>query len=409
MRSRVALLVALAVLGGLVVFAAGPNAEQTVALPTPTPAPIRSVTSTSSPTVAATPSPSASAPVGDVTVDARRVSVPSDFRYLESWAGRVLLLDLTKRTATLVATYKAASLEPGYPGAQLSSSADGRNVLLLVVRSPFDGSLFLLTPETGTSRVVARGAIQRALISPDGARFAIARHEEGPGFEGLWVGTIADGSIHRLIADDPHLVGSPPVPLAFSPDGQVLAFGLGMGDLGYRAGLIPFGAGEVDAGQLRDPNATTAGVTLLDVGSAGEFRSANELFVWSSRGAFGGQTVAYLYNIASKTKVDLYRPTGDVRLEAAWRPGTDQFATLESPSCCGVGIGRTPWLRGRDGSAKQLTEASPFLGETWWSKDGSKLYSTTGGDDSNGGVRDLMTGQPVMGFCKRGGEPGRCV
>jgi hypothetical protein len=348
--------------------------------------------------------------LASVELVTRPTPVPSDFRYHESWAGRILLLDLTKRTATEVATYLAPHLEPGYPYAALSSSSDGRTLLILVKSGPADGTLFVVTPENGRTRVLLRGAIERAAISPDGSHVAFARHDPDKALTGLWVGTLADGAIHRLIADDPQLVGAPPVPFAFSADGQTLAFGLGMGDTGYRAGLIAFGGAELDAVRLRDPNTTSSGVTLLDSGSGAEFRSANQLFVWSSRSAFGGQTVAYLYDIASKTKVDVYRPAGDLRLEAAWRPGTEQFATLEAPACCGIGIGRTPWLRGRDGSAKQLVDASPFLGDTWWSRDGSKLYSTTGGDDSTGGVRDLLSGQTVMLFCRRGGAaPGSCA
>lgn len=216
--------------------------------------------------------------------------------------------------------------------------------------------------------------------------------------------------MRRLIADDPQLVGSPPIPFAFSFDGQMLAFGLGDGPNGYQGGIIPVASGEVDAGRLRNARGTTPGVTMLDAASGAEFTSATELFVWSSRSALGGQTGAYAYDLASQKKVDLYRPTGDIQLEAAWRPGRDEFATLERPTCCGLGVPRTAWLRGRDGSAKKLLEVGPFTGDMWWSRDGTKLYATSGGDDSTGGVTDLMTGQQVMGFCKRGGaSPGSCT
>jgi hypothetical protein len=193
-------------------------------------------------------------------------------------------------------------------------------------------------------------------------------------------------------------------------DGRLLAFGLGMGDTGYRGALTPVATAELDARHLRDSGAATPDVTLLDAASGAESTSATELFVWSSRTAFGGQTIAYAYDFASQKKVDLHRPTGDIQLEAAWRPNTDEFATLERPTCCGVGVPLTAWLRGRNGSARKLLEAGPFIGDMWWSRDGTKLYATTGGDDSTGGVIDLMTGQSVMGFCKRGGAaPGSCT
>jgi hypothetical protein len=406
MRWRAALVAALAVLGGLLLYAARPIAEPTTVLATP----VISATPTTAQTATAAPTTTPGTSSQAVTLTARPVAVPTDFKYVEAWPGRIVMLDLAARRATELATYSASSSEPGYPGAQLSSSADGRTLLVLVRVSATGGTLFVLKPESGEVRPVIRGPVERALLSRDGSRFAVARHDPDPLVTGLWLGATADGTMRRLISDDPQLVGSPPVPFAFSSDGQLLAFGLGMGDTGYRAGLIPVAAAQVAAGRLRDPGVTTPGVTMLGAASGGEFISPDEVFIWSSRGAFGGQTVAYTYRIAATTR-ELYRPSGELQLgEAAWRPGSDQFATLEQPSCCGVGIPRTAWLRGPDGSAKKLLEAGPFVGDMWWSRDGGKLYATTGGDDSTGGVIDLMTGQSVMGFCKRGGAaPGSCT
>ena len=337
--------------------------------------------------------------------------MPPDFKYVETWPGRIVMFDLAARRATEIATYTTVTAEPGHPAAQLSASADGRTLLVLVLVSPTDRTLFVVRPETGEVRTIMRGPLDRGILSADGSRFAVARHDSDPLLTGLAVGMIADGTTRRLIADDPQLVGSPPIPFAFSPDGQLLAFGLGMGDTGYRGGVIPVAAAEVDAGRLRDPSVTTPGVTMLDAAADGEFISPGELFIWSARGGFGGQTVAYTYKVTPKTTTVLYRPSGDLQLgEAAWRPGSDQFATLEQPNCCAVGALRTPWLRGRDGSAKKLLEPTPFIGGMWWSRDGTKLYSTTGGDDSTGGVIDLLTGQQVMGFCRRGGvAPSSCT
>jgi len=337
--------------------------------------------------------------------------VASEFKYVETRPGRIVMFDLVARRATEVATYMTATTEPGYPGAELSASADGRTLLVLVHVSPTDGTLFVLRPESGEVRLILRGPLERALLSADGSRFAVARHDADPRLTGLAVGATADGTMRRLIGDDPQLVGSPPIPLAFSPDGQLLAFGLGMGDTGYRGGVIPVASAEVDATRLRDARGATPGVAMLDAATGGEFISAGELFIWSARGAFGGQTVAYTYRIAPKMTTALNRPSGDLQLaEAVWRPGSDEFATLEQPSCCGVGLPRTPWLRGRDGSSRRLFEATPFLSGMWWSRDGTKLYATTGGDDSTGGVVDLLTGQSIMGFCKRGGvAPGSCT
>jgi hypothetical protein len=78
---------------------------------------------------------------------------------------------------------------------------------------------------------------------------------------------------------------------------------------------------------------------------------------------------------------------------------------VERPSCCGVFVpGTAAWLRGQDGSARKLAEAM-FVVDLWWSRDGSRLFAVGGGDDSVGGVTDLLSGKGVMQFCKRGGGP----
>jgi hypothetical protein len=120
----------------------------------------------------------------------------------------------------------------------------------------------------------------------------------------------------------------------------------------------------------------------------------------------GGTTVAYVYDLATKRSSDLYRPTGDVLITAAAsRPNSGEYATVERPSCCGIFVpGTAAWLRGPDGSARKLGDAT-FVVDIWWSKDGSRLFALTGGDDSVGGVTDLVSGKGVMQFCKRGGGP----
>jgi hypothetical protein len=337
------------------------------------------------------------------------VSIPAEFRFIETWPGRIVLLDLARRTTAEVATYTARSDEPGYPTTQLSSSSDGRVLLLLVRVGPLESTLFLISPEIGQAKILVRGAVDRTVMSADGLRFAVARHDEDRTLTGLWAGTLPDATMHRLIADDPQLVGAPPVPFGFSPSGDRLVFGLGMGESGYRAGVMDVASVEVSAARLRDSSVTTPGISMLDAASGAEFLSATEVFVWSSRSLFGGQTLAYTYDLIARKKTELYRPTGDVRLEAAWRPRSEQFVTIEQPMCCGVGLPRTPWVRGRDGTSTMLA-ANPHIAETWWSRDGSRLYATTGGDDSIGGVLDLLSAQLVMQFCRRGGvAPGACT
>jgi hypothetical protein len=375
----------------------------------PAPRPVTSAP----PTATASPVQPSLAP-GDVSVQMTKTAVPAEFRYLVLGGGndfRVMLLDLDAgKTSELAVVHVArAASAPALTYALISSSADGRAVLLLVVVPEATSSVFLLRPETGDARALVRGAVARAEISPDGARFAVGRNEPDRSLAGLWIGTVADGAARRLVADDPQFAGSPPVPFAFSPDAGLLVFGLGLGETGYRAMLMPVGSAEARVDRSSgDARLEGGGAAALGPGAGAQFRSAQEIFVWSSRSLFGGESVAYSYDLATKRATQLYRPSGDTLLgPAVWRPGAAEYATVERPSCCGLGAGAV-WLRGRDGAARRLGEW-PFLGEVWWSRDGSRLFATMGGDDATGEVTDLLTGRSVMRFCRRGGTPGACV
>jgi hypothetical protein len=355
------------------------------------------------------PSPS---PVTDlVTLQLHKTSVPADFRYLALGGGqdfRVVLLDLGAGRSVHVATVHLGQL-PSFPAvasALLSADAEGRSILLTVVVPEGTSSVFLLRPETGDMRELLRGAPVRAVISPDGSRFAIGRNEQDPSLAGLWIGSVANGSMKRVVADDPGSPGSPPSPYAFSPDGKLLAFGIGRGEIGSQAALVPVDAAESRIERSADGvQATGPEVVSFSSAAGAEFPNARELFTWSSVTMFGGESVVRLYQIYVRRSIDhLYGPQGDVLIRSAtWRPGAEQFATRERPKCCGI-VPETLWLRGRDGSARKLGEWS-FLGDMWWARDGSKLYGEMGGDDSVGTIVDLLTGTRVMTFCRRGGGP----
>ena len=191
-------------------YAARPNATPVAAVPTPTSTSVPTATRT------ATPTPSPQTTNQGVVLNARPTVVPPDFKYVETWPGRIVMFDLAARRATEIATYTTVTAEPGHPAAQLSASADGRTLLVLVLVSPTDRTLFVVRPETGEVRTIMRGPLDRGILSADGSRFAVARHDSDPLLTGLAVGAIADGTTRRLIADDPQLVGSPPIPFAFS-------------------------------------------------------------------------------------------------------------------------------------------------------------------------------------------------
>src|SRR5687768_17293092 len=118
MRSAVGVLI-----GALVVACTIPAASPSA---TPSPAP-PSATEVPSPSPSAAPGPS-------VFVTARPVAIPSDPHYIVSWNTRLLLLDPAAKTATEVAAIDIrGQTEPGYPYQTVSSSRDGRVLLLTIV------------------------------------------------------------------------------------------------------------------------------------------------------------------------------------------------------------------------------------------------------------------------------------
>lgn len=390
MRSAAALFI-----GVIVVACTTPAAS-----PSPTLRP--SPTATATATEVASPSPSAT-PGPSVAVAARPVRIPSDPHYIVSWSTRLLMLDPTAKTATEVATIDIRGhTEPGYPYETVSSSRDGRVLLLTVVGSPTHSSLFLIRPESGEAHLMLEGVpLLGGMISPDGGLIAVGRNDLDASQRGLWIGRVADRSMRRVIAEDPQF-RFPPVPLAFSTDNATLVFGIGSTHV-LVAGLVSTESPELRVDRTREPR--VPGATMIGFATASEFISEGELFIWSSAQFVG--SAASIYDIALKATRDLYR-VDSLGMEAKWRPGAQTFATIERPMGAGIPTG-TAWLRGRDGSARKIGDVEGWVGRMWWSRDGTKLYALVGGDDATGGVRDLLTGDQVMTYCVRGGNPGRCV
>ena len=410
MRWRAALVAALAILGGLILYAVRPPTEQTAVSPTPTATATPSTTG--SPTAASSPSSSSSPPVvvGAIDINAHVVSVPRDFRYTTT-SSRLLVLDLAANSASEVASFTVSRPEPGYPYAEVAASQDGKSVLLTVHAGQLDGTAFLLTPENGQSRVLLRGAVARTAFSADGRRFAVARNDRDPALTGLWVGATAGGAMRRLIGDDPQYAGAPPVPYGFSPSGDLLAFGLFNGESGAHAGIVSFTSAEGSADRGAGTWAIKGSDAVLLGPSAGaEFISNDELFVWSWRTPLGGETLAYTYKIAAKATAQLYRQEGDLTIaNARWAPGERRFALAERPICCGIALALTVRTIAEDGSMRKLGEWSVV--DMWWSGAGTsaKLYGILGGDDSTSAVVEMLTNKTAMQFCWRGGSPGSCT
>jgi hypothetical protein len=393
MRAAVGLFV-----GAVVVACTTPAASPSVGpSPSASPSPARpTATEVASPSPSALPGPS-------VFVTARPVPIPSDPHYIVSSSTRLLVLDTAAKAASEVATIDIrGQTEPGYPYATVSSSRDGRVLLLTVVASPTHSSLFLIRPESGEAHLMLEGVpLLGGMISPDGSRFAFGRNDLDATQMGLWIGAVADRSMRRVVAEDPQR-RFPPVPLAFSTDNATLVFGIGTTHV-LIAGLIPTESPELMVDRSREP--TVPGATMIGVATAAEFITAGELFISSS--AQFAESAAFTYDLARRVSVELHR--SDLGMEAKWRPGAPTFATLERPQLSGANPPGVAWLRGRDRSAQKIRDVAGAIGAMWWSRDGTKLYALVGGDDSNGGVIDLLTGSSVMAYCIRGGAPGACT
>jgi hypothetical protein len=317
---------------------------------------------------------------------------------------RLTLLDLAAGAATDVATIHVAGAfhTDAQPYVSVSASADGSVVLLALNVPDRDGAVFLVRPDAAQATSIVGGTSLTAVVSGDGRMLAVGR-SSGPA-TGLWIGPTG-GTLRRLIADDPSAVGSPPTPFAFSPDDSLVAVGIGAGDTGPSAVVVQTNAAEARVDRLTGA-ARLAGAAMTDTSGVrgAAFFDDRQLFVWSSRGAFGGNAGVFSYDVRAQRTVAVYRPGADSAIAyAAARPGTDQFATIEGEPFRFADL--TGWLRGRDGSARSLGDLGALVGEVWWSPDGSKLYEIVGGDDSVGGVRELVTGRGGMAFCKRGGGP----
>lgn len=412
MPARLALVAALALVGAIAIafVTVRSSGEPPAALPSPTAT--GSAPTTSSPPTSSPPStsPTSASPRPNVELALHVVRLPRDFRYVPT-SSRLLLLDIAGGNAIEVASFSVSQPEPGYPIAEVAASQDGKSVLLAVYAGQRDGTAFLLTPENGQSRVLLRGAVVRTALSADGSRFAVARKDEDPALTGLWVGATSGGPMRRLIADDPHYAGAPPVPYGFSPGAEFLAFGLFNGESGAHAGIVSVSSTEGRADRSSGTWAIRGSDAVLLGPSAGaEFISNDELFVWSWLTPLGGETLAYTYKIATKTRKDLYRGESGVTIaDASWALGARRFAVAERPICCGVALDLTVRTIAEDGSSRTLGQWTVI--DMWWSGTGTSasLYGILGGDDSASAVVEMLTNKTAMRFCWRGGSPGSCT
>jgi len=427
-RTAAALTVAALALVVLVVALARPLPSRTPTDTTSSPVPSPSASPAQS--VASQPSPTA-APAEAATIEATAARVPAEFHYAVAGTGaarggvasfRVLLLDLDAAVVPTVGgatrAIEVASVSvpvppdsQSAPAVTVSSSADGRTVIVTATHPELRQTIFALDVAAGMAHQLFDGpSVAAAIVSPDGASVAFARSTGGiggdPAVEGLWVSATSGGGIRRIVASEPGRVGSPPTPVAFLATGTALAFRASAGEGDYHIVLVNLAGGETrfdtSSGEVRfvggDVRDLVRGIGL----DPGDGRT---LLVWSSRSLFGGDSFVATVDATSAAARELYRPgpNGTIQL-GAWHPARDRYVVLESVMCCGLTIPRTVTVRRIDGTATKVSE-SAFIVDVWWSRDGSRLFAISGGDDSTATVSDLLTRAVILTYCVRGPGP----
>jgi Tol biopolymer transport system component len=379
---------------------------EAVASPSSTPSP-----SLVSPSASPAPSPSVAPPSTQSLHVTAVPAIPADPHYFsvgQQDTTRILLFD-SAATRPPVEVVRFDPAPPvGGPDVQtvaFGASADGR-VLIVARRFSEQRTVhYLVRPQTGEAIVLLTDlapSFSTPVVSPDGTRYAYARRGDANS-TGVWIADAHAGpDPKRIVASDPQIVGSPPQPVAWSNDGAWLA--ISISDTGgSRMGVVQVGAGEtfldVGNGQF-----TRGSGRLLGPGHAIDWRGGDRnILVASSRHAFGGRSFVYVTTIDGPLR-EVYVPAADTIItDAQWHPALDRFFVYESPLCCGANRPATIWLRRTDGSGTRLFQ-SAYVGSPWWSKDGTRLWAQTGGDDSNSSLRDLLSTDSVA-FCLRSPTP----
>jgi Tol biopolymer transport system component len=322
---------------------------------------------------------------------------------------RILLFDSSAtRPPVEVVTFDSAPVpSPDVRTIAFGASADGR---VLVVARRFSEQRtvhYLVRLQTGEVVVLLTDlatSFSTPVVSPDGMRYAYARLGDANS-TGVFVADARAGpDPKRIVASDTQIVGSPPQPVAWSPDGNWLAVTYA-NDGGSRMGVVQISAGEtmLDIGR----EAFSGGnARLLGYGHAIDWRGGDQnLLITSSRNVFGGRSLVYTITLVGGQPREVYVPSADtVIIDAQWHPALDRFFVYEQPLFSrAANRPAAIWMRKADGTGTKLFE-SPFIGVPWWSKDGARLWAQSGGDDSVSYISDLLSTTAVM-FCLRSPTP----
>ncbi len=339
-------------------------------------------------------------------------ALPADPHYFAVGQGdttRILLFDsAATRPPVEVIRFDPAATPPNPDVRRIAFGASGDGRVLVIARRFSEQRTvhYLVRPQTGEIVVLLTdlaSSFGAPVVSPDGARYAYGRLADAAG-TGVFIADAKAGPApRRIVAADPQIAGSPPHPVAWSPDGAWLAITLS--DVGgSRMFVVELQAGEtaldVGTGEFTGGNGRRLGP-----GHAIDWRGgAQNLLVASSRHAFGGRSFVYATTVAGGPPRELYVPADDTVLaDAKYDPAVERFFVHQRALCCGVGLPITIRLE-RPGAGGMKVFEDPFIDVPWWSKDGTRLWTQTGGDDSVAYLRDTLSSTVVM-FCLRSAGP----
>jgi Tol biopolymer transport system component len=339
------------------------------------------------------------AALASAVVVAYAASVPGDHRYValsDGQAGRVLLVDLAKGTSAEVVASRGSPDRPYY-APPFSESADGKRLLVAAVGPEQRSALYLVDVTAGRAALLYEDAeiwsigSLRAVISPDGARYAFHGHD------GVRVGDTAGGATRLFVEDDdPGDIAKVWYPLAWSQDRTAIVLAQGTDTVTKIAAF----------------NATNGAQYWTGTGSQVSWRGkAPFLAVAGSAGTFGGENRVYAVDPNDGVIRDLEPLATKSFGSIAWNPNTDRvlYTVADGPFA-----ERDAYTRALAEDLPRRVESPKKIWDAWWSSDGSRIYATAARDKTAGtpGVGDfdileLPGGRVVASVC-RADARGQC-
>lgn len=332
-------------------------------------------------------------------VTAHAATVPADHRYVaisDGQTGRIVLVDLAKGMSAEVVAARGSPARPYY-APPFSETADGRRLLVGAVGPNERSALYLVDVAAGRTSLLYEddeiwsiGSL-RAVISPDGARYAFHGHD------GVRVGDTAGGSTTLFVEDDdPGDMARIWYPLAWSVDRSALALGQGT-DTVTKVGVF---------------RATNGELYWNGTGSQVSWRAkAPYLAVAGSAGTFGGDNRLYAVDPNVGVIRDLEPLSGKSFGSIAWHPSADRvlYTVADGPF-----TESDLYTRALGEGAPKRIESPKKIWDAWWSSDGSRIYATAARDGTAAtpGVGDLeileLPGGRVVASVCRGDPHGQC-